>query len=98
MEPTKVYKRDCSNCIFDGVHFDPLISWEGVNICGSTFSDDKDYKTPNIMPAFEHAIYDDTTLYNGKPLTQLIKKKKEEEKPVEETHVVEVEAPKTAHV
>ena len=39
-----------------------------------SFSFDNNPLTINIMPAFADAIYDDTTTYNGYPLTSLIKR------------------------
>ncbi len=76
LEPTKVFNRNMSHSSFIKVHFDPLKSWAGVNIIGCTFTDDEDPLTVKIMPAFEDAIYDDTTTYNGIPLTTLIKRER----------------------
>ncbi len=98
IEPTKVYKRNLSFCNFKNVHFDPMTRWTNVNICGSTFSDDKDHNTPNIMPAFEDAIFDDKTTYNGIPLTSLIKKNEEGKTEEIESSIIEPEQPKTARV
>lgn len=74
IEPTKVYKQDMSHSSFIGIHFNPLTKWTNVNIIGSTFTDDNDPLTMDVMPAFADAIYDDTTTYNGYPLTSLIKR------------------------
>ena len=67
MLPNRVYQKNLSKCTFKNVHFDPLSSFEGVNICGTQFKDQDDA----IKPNFSGAIYDKDTKYNEKSIEQL---------------------------
>ena len=75
--PQEVYKKDLRNCDFTGVHLTPFLNFSGVDIRGAKFSRDNDYRTEDIMPSFIGAIYDETTTYNGIPLTKLLNKQEE---------------------
>lgn len=65
--PQRVYKKNLSKCTFVNVHLEPLLSFEGVNICGATFKEEESAIPPN----FSGAIYDKNTTYNGIPIEQL---------------------------
>jgi hypothetical protein len=71
--PTRVYNKDLSNCIFENVHFDPMASFIGVNICNTKFSD-SGVKSMGLMPNFSGAIYNDNSTYNGMKIKDIIAK------------------------
>lgn len=75
--PQKVYNKDLSNCNFEGVHISPFLNFSDVDIRGTSFSNDNDSTTIDTLNmTFKNAIYDETTTYNGIPLTEIIDKKK----------------------
>lgn len=48
------------------------MSFDGVDIRGAKFSDDKSVKTLDIVDgAFVGAIYDENTTYNGKSFVEI---------------------------
>ena len=78
--PQTVYNRTLRNSNFEGVHISPWWNFEGIDIRGCRFSEDKDIRTIDYFNgSFARAIYDETTTYNGIPLTMLIKKDNKEE-------------------
>lgn len=77
--PTKVYKKNLRGCNFEGVHFGPFTSFVGVDIRGSKFGYDENNRTMDVMPHFNEAIFDETTTFNGIPLTELVKRSEKEE-------------------
>ncbi len=72
LNPQLVYKKDLSNCNFEGVTISPFMNFNGVDIRGSKFSQ---ASIPGIIDekntTFKHAIYDENTTYNGVPFTQI---------------------------
>lgn len=74
-DPQEAYQKDLSHSNFEGIHIMPFFSFTGVNIIGCHFSEDNDPTTIDYLnPTFASAIYDETTLYNGIPLTELLNK------------------------
>ena len=76
--PQKVYGKSLRNCNFEGIHLGLIpINFSGVDIRGCRFGSDDDYMTRDIMPeSFKDAIYDETTTYNGQPLTEIFAEEK----------------------
>ena len=72
LDPQEVYNKDLRNCDFTGVYLDPLINFNDSDIRGAKFSYDNDPTTIDLMPRFKNAIYDETTIYNGISLIELI--------------------------
>lgn len=76
LNPQKVYNKDLRNCNFEGVYISPFVHFDDVDIRGAKFRQDEDIRTPDFFNlSFERAIYDETTTYNGKPLTEIFDKK-----------------------
>lgn len=76
--PQNVYNRNLRNSNFEGLHMNPWIDFTGVDIRGCKFSFDEDKRTIDfIVSSLEKAIYDETTTYNGIPLTIIFAKKEE---------------------
>jgi len=76
LDPQIVYNKDLSNSNFEGIFMRPFISFEGVDIRGSKFSYDDNNMTINVLnESLSRAIYDDTTTFNGIPLTEIFKNK-----------------------
>ena len=71
--PQKVYGKSLRNCNLEGVYLPPmLLDFSGVDIRGCRFGSDDDYMTRDFIPeSFKDAIYDETTTYNGEPLTKI---------------------------
>ena len=76
--PQKVYGKSLRNCNFEGIHLSLIpIDFSGVDIRGCRFGKDDDYMTRDVMPeSFKDAIYDETTTYNGQPLTEILTEEK----------------------
>ena len=79
LKPQEVDGPDLSNCNFEGIHFDPMTQFAGVNICNTKFSDDNDERTPDIMPNFNGAIYDDRSTYNGEKIGDILARQNAEQ-------------------
>ncbi len=78
LNPQKVYNRDLSGCNFEGVYFPASKDFSGVNIKECKFTSDKKAATFDINEHnFEDAIYDETTMLNGIPLTNYLSKDKQ---------------------
>ena len=70
--PQEVYEKDLHGCNFEGVYIDPFMDFTGVDIRGCKFSRDKDPKTIDRgSSTFKHAIYDETTTFDGIPFTEI---------------------------
>ena len=77
LDPQIVYNKDLSNCNLEGIFLRPLISFEGVNICGTKFSYDNSDLTMNIFnSSLSRAIYDENTTFNGIPLSIILEGQK----------------------
>ena len=73
--PTEVYKKDLRGCNFEGVYFPISTSFTGVDVRGARFTNDNSLATFDIKKEnFADAYYDETTLLNGVPITELMKK------------------------
>ena len=84
LNPQEVYPQnrpDLRKCDFRGVYISPLTNFTNVDIRGAKFSSNNKFKTLDFINSFfSSAIYDETTLYDEIPLTELIKRDNEEEK------------------
>ena len=70
--PQEVYKKSLRNCNFEGIYIEPFMNFTGVDIRGAKFSDDDDKTTIDRQNVyFAHALYDETTTYNGIPFTKI---------------------------
>ncbi len=66
LKPQEVYQKDLRGCNFEGLYIDPFMDFTGVDIRGARFSDDYNNLTMDrCNVTFQHAIYDETTTYNG---------------------------------
>ena len=73
-DPQMVYQKDLRNSNFEGIYIGPFMNFNGVNIIGCKFSDDKNPNTDDYLNhTFKNAIFDETTTYNGIPITEFIK-------------------------
>lgn len=76
--PQDVYPHnspDLRDCNFEGIHIPTFADFTGVDIRGTKFSSNNDPRTSDFMNSFfRGAIYDETTIYDGIPLTDLIVK------------------------
>ena len=71
--PQRVSERDLRGCNFEGILIPIFTDFTGVDIRGAKFSKANDANTMNVINAyFREAIYDETTTYDGIPLTELI--------------------------
>jgi len=72
LKPQEVYGKDLSECNFEKLFISPFMDFNGVDIRGTRFSSDEDIKTLDLENVtFQNAIYDETTTYNGIPLTMI---------------------------
>ena len=70
--PQEVYQRNISGCDFTGLYFSPFsFDLSNVDVRGTSFSSGPNDE--NTIPNFENALYDETTTYNGVPITEIIK-------------------------
>ena len=68
----KENKKSLRNCNFEGIYIEPFMNFTGVDIRGAKFSDDDDKTTIDRQNVyFAHALYDETTTYNGIPFPKL---------------------------
>ena len=75
--PQKVYQKNISGCDFTGLYFSPFsFDLSNVDVRGTSFSSNPNEE--NSMPNFENALYDDTTTFNGVPVTEILKQEKTE--------------------
>lgn len=75
-DPQIVYNKDLSGSNFEGLYIGPFMNFKGVNIKGCKFSEDNNPNTDDYLNlTFKDSIFDETTTYNGTPLTELIKNK-----------------------
>ena len=75
-DPQLVYNKDLSGSNFEGLYIGPFMNFKGVNIKGCKFSEDNNPNTDDYLNlTFKDSIFDETTTYNGTPLTELIKNK-----------------------
>jgi vacuolar-type H+-ATPase subunit H len=73
LDPQLVYRKSLRNCKFDRVYINPFTNYIGVDIRGCSFSDDGNPLTMDVFNvSFARAIYDETTTYNGVPMTELL--------------------------
>jgi hypothetical protein len=76
INPQRVYNKDLSNCNFEGVYINPFISFDDVDIRGAKFGyDTNGIRIDMLNQSLERAIYDDTTTFNGIPLSLYLEKK-----------------------
>ena len=76
LDPQLVYRKSLRNCKFDRVYINPFTNFEGVDIRGCSFSNDNNPLTIDVFnESFARAIYDETTTYNGVPLSKLLEDK-----------------------
>ena len=72
INPQLVYKKSLRNCNMEGIYISPFKDFTEVDIRGCKFSDDNNPKTIDRMnTTLDDAIYDETTTYNGIPLTKM---------------------------
>ena len=77
LNPQKVYGKSLQNCNFEGIYLSYSVNFSGVDIRGCKFGKDDDYMTLDRIPeSFKNAIYDETTTYNGQPLTEIFAEEK----------------------
>lgn len=70
INPQTVYNRDLRGCNFEGMYISPFMNFEGTDIRGAKFGYDTDDLTMDVFnESLERAIYDETTTFNGIPLS-----------------------------
>ena len=75
INPQNVYNRDLRGCDFRGMYISPFMKFDDVDIRGCKFSYDTNDKTMDVFnQSLARAIYDETTLFNGVPLSHHIEK------------------------
>jgi hypothetical protein len=72
----KVYNKSFRNCNFEGISISPFADFTGVDIRGCHFGKDNNPSRIDTIPNFEDAIYDETTTYNGVPISKILNVKK----------------------
>jgi len=70
------YNRSIRNCNFEGISISPFADFTGVDIRGCHFGKDNNPSRIDTIPNFEDAIYDETTTYNGVPISKILNVKK----------------------
>ena len=77
LNPQLVYKKDLSNCNFNGLYLSPFIDFTGVNIMSTRFSYDDNNATIDVFNStFPNSIYDEKTMFNDKPMIEFMEKEK----------------------
>ena len=62
-----------SGCNFEGIFISPFADFTGVNIKGTKFgTDDNPLTYDDFNLSFKNAIYDETTTYNGIPISNFL--------------------------
>ena len=67
--PQNIYQKNLRNCIFNTNSIRTFMDFTGVDIRGCIFNG----QNPEFNVTLKNAIYDETTLYNGIPLIDLLK-------------------------
>ena len=76
INPQTVYNRDLRGCNFEGMYISPFMNFEDADIRGAKFGYDTDDLTMDVFnESLERAIYDETTTFNGIPLSIYREKK-----------------------
>jgi len=66
------YNRSLRNCNFEGISISPFTDFTGVDIRGCRFSREDNSHIIDSMPNFYDAVYDETTTYNGVPISKIL--------------------------